>query len=149
MKCYYLMHSEEIISRLSMLSKKYHSVQQELSDKYHFDEWIDARINVFKHCYLVIDSTYLILLARVTNFRDEAWWALMDRHLISRRMTKDQRDVFIEGFDHFVPSAYITMLFVAIENAMIQYSMKLSSDDGGGNRSYRSSIRNHRVQIQP
>lgn len=51
------MDNEEIISRLSMLSKKYHSVQQELSDKYHFD-WKDARINVFKHGYLVIDSTF-------------------------------------------------------------------------------------------
>ena len=124
------MESEEIISRLSMLSQKYHSVQQELSDTYHFDEWIDARINVFKHCYLVIDSTYLIFLARVTNFRDEAWWAnLMDRHLISRGMTKDQQDVFIKGFDHFVPSAYITMLFVAIENAFRTFYMSVFSKD--------------------
>jgi hypothetical protein len=122
------MENEEIISRLSMLSQKYHSVQQELSDKYHFDEWRDARINVFKHCYLVIDSTYLILLARVTNFRDDAWWAnLMDRHLISKGMTKDQRDVFIKGFDHFVPSAYITMLFVAIENAFRTFYLSVFS----------------------
>jgi hypothetical protein len=121
---------KEIIYRLSVLSKKYHLVQRELSDKYHFDEWTDARINVFKHCYLVIDSTYLIFLARVTNFRDDAWWAnLMHRHLINREMSKEQRDVFIKGFDHFVPSAYITMLFVAIENAFRTFYLSVFSKD--------------------
>jgi hypothetical protein len=125
-----MMESEGIISRLSMLSQKYHSFQQDLSDKYHFDEWKDARINVFKHCYLVIDSTYLIFLARVTNFRDEAWWAnLKERHLIRIGMTKEQQDVFIKGFDHFVPSAYLSMLFVAIENAFRTFYLSVFSED--------------------
>ena len=42
---------------------------------------------------------------------------------------KDQRDVFLEGFDHFVPSAYITMLFVAIENAFRTFYLSVFSKD--------------------
>lgn len=124
------MESEEIIGRLSVLSKKYHLVQRELINKYHFDGWKDVRITLFKNCYLVIDSTYLILLARTATFRDEGWWTnLVDRHLISRRMTKNQQDIFIKGFDTFVPSAYITMLFVAIENAFRTYYLSVFSKD--------------------
>jgi hypothetical protein len=44
----------------------------------------------------------------------------MERKLLSRHMThmtEGQRRIFIKGFDTFVQSSYITMLFVSVESA--------------------------------
>jgi hypothetical protein len=112
------MKSKKLINRLSELSKKYHSAQEELSSKYHFDDFRDARINVFKHCYIVIDSTYVIILVRSRHLFDESWWtSLMDENLISTGMTEEQRKTFIYGFDTYVDSSFIAMLLFTVESA--------------------------------
>lgn len=113
-----VMDTKDLIKRLSILGAKYHALQDELVDKYHFDELRDVRINVFRHCALVIDSTYIIILVRLFHLFDEGWWNNMfDRNLIRRQMTMQQRDTFLGGFDTFVLSSYITMLFVAVESS--------------------------------
>jgi hypothetical protein len=56
------MDTKDIIHRFSVSGAKYHVVHNELTNNYHFDELRDVRINVFRHCALVIDSTYIILL---------------------------------------------------------------------------------------
>jgi hypothetical protein len=113
-----VMDTKDIIQSLSVLSTNYHAAQNELSNKYRFDQLRDVRINVFKHCFIVIDSTYIILLVRLHHLYDNTWWSsLMERNLIGKQLTKEQRSIFIHGFDTFVDSAYITMLFVSVESA--------------------------------
>jgi hypothetical protein len=112
------MDTKDIIKGLSVLGAKYHTVWNELSNTHHLDQLRDVRINVFRHCALVIDSTYIIFLVRQQHLFDDSWWAgLMDSNLVSRRMTKEQRDTFVGGFDNYIKAAYITMLFVAVESA--------------------------------
>lgn len=124
------MDSKELIKRLSVLAAKYHAVQDEIGNKYHFDQLRDVRINVFRHCALVIDSTYIIILVRSYHLFDESWWNNMfDRNLISRQMTKQQRDTFLYGFDTFVDSSYIAMLFVAVESAFRSFYSSVFSKD--------------------
>jgi len=64
----------EIINRLSILSNIYHALQQEITNKYQFNELRDVRISIFKHCYIVIDSTYTFFLVRNQNMNNEVWW---------------------------------------------------------------------------
>jgi hypothetical protein len=64
----------EIINRLSILSNIYHALQQEITNKYQFNELRDVRISIFKHCYIVIDSTYAFFLVRNQNMNNEVWW---------------------------------------------------------------------------
>src|SRR5438105_4064102 len=100
------MDTKDIIQSLSVLSAKYHAAQNELSNKYRFDQLRDVRINVFKHCFIVIDSTYIILLVRLHHLYDSTWWSnLMERNLVSKQLTEEQRSIFIHGFDSFVDSA--------------------------------------------
>ena len=54
---------------------------------------------------------------------------MIDRTLISRQMTKQQRDTFLFGFDTFVDSSYITMLFVAVESAFRSFYSSIFSKD--------------------
>jgi hypothetical protein len=111
------MDTTELIRRLSDF-KKYHFTQQELANKYHFDENRDVRINVFKHCYIVIDSTHVFLLIRSRHLFDESWWTeLMGDKLISENMTEQQRSVFIGGFDSHVISSFLVMLLFTVESA--------------------------------
>jgi hypothetical protein len=110
--------TKDIIKGLSVLGAKYHAVWNELSNTHHLDQLRDVRINVFRHCALVIDSTYIIFLVRQQHLFDDSWWAgLMDSNLVSRRMTTEQRDTFVGGFDNYIKAAYITMLFVSVESA--------------------------------
>jgi hypothetical protein len=111
------METIDIITRLSTLSRKYHSVQQELRTKYQFNEVRDVRINIFKHCYFVIDGTYVFFLIRYQNMFTEAWWnGLINANLISEALNEQQRNLFIYGFDSFVISSYFVMLLFAIES---------------------------------
>lgn len=116
-----MMDTEDIIHRLSELGAKYQAVHNELSNKYPIDQLRDVRSNVFRHCALVIDSTIIILLIRLDHPYDDPWWAnLMERNLLStymKHMTEQHRKIFIKGFDTFVDSAYIIMLFVSVESA--------------------------------
>jgi hypothetical protein len=111
------MDTKNLITRLSDLSKKYHAVQQELTSTYQFDDR-DVRVNVFKHCYIIIDSTYIFILVRDRHLFDEKWWEdLMTRKLVSSGMTEQQRSVFIHGFDTYVDSSFLVMLLFSIESA--------------------------------
>jgi|GEM_PF-3285174 len=72
------MHTKDIVHRLSVLGAKYHVVHNELSNNYRFVELRDVRINVFRHCALVIDITYNILLVRFHHLFDDGWWILVN-----------------------------------------------------------------------
>jgi hypothetical protein len=124
------MDTKDIINRLSVLGAKYHAVQNDLSKKYQFDQLRDVRINVFRHCSIVVDSTYIIFLVRKQHLFDDPWWTnLMDNNLVSRKMTQEQRNIFLYGFDTFVDSSYITMLFVAVESAFRSFYLSAFSKD--------------------
>jgi hypothetical protein len=116
------MDIKDIIHRLSVVGGKYQAVHNELSSKYQIDQVRDVRSNVFRHCALVIDSTSIIILGiRLDHPYDDPWRAdLMERRLLSThmtQMTEEQRRIYIGGFDTFVDSSYITMLFVSVESA--------------------------------
>jgi hypothetical protein len=64
------MDTTTIISRLSILDGRYHGAMDELINKYHFDGIRDVRVNIFKHCRIVIDSTYVFFLVRQDNLFD-------------------------------------------------------------------------------
>jgi hypothetical protein len=124
------MDTMDLIKRLGILAAKYHAVQDELGNRYHFHQLRDVRINVFRHCALVVDSTYVIILVRLYHLFDEGWWnSMFDRNLISRHMTNRQRDTFLFGFDTFVDSSYITMLFVSVESAFRSFYSSVFSKD--------------------
>lgn len=108
----------DIIKELSLLSIGFHSEQVKLTNKYRFDELKDVRINVFKHCYIILDSTYILLLVRSTVLFEDDWWKkVVKLKLINKRMTQKERRKFIFGFDSFVISSYVIMLLFSIESA--------------------------------
>ena len=122
------MQTKEIIDHLSKLGKKFRSMEEELRSTYHFDDLRDVRINMFRHCRIVIDSTYLIMLVRDRHLFDNDWWkGLMARNLISRGMTGEQRSIFLYGFDTHILSSYLVMLLFTVESAFRSfYPLKIS-----------------------
>jgi hypothetical protein len=124
------MDTKKLIARLIELSNKYHAVQQELTSTYHFDDLIDVRVNVFKHCYIIIDSTYIFILVRDRHLFDEKWWEdLMTSKLVSSGMTEQQRNVFIYGFDTYVVSSFLVMLLFNVESAFRSFYPLIFSDN--------------------
>jgi hypothetical protein len=124
------MDTKDIINRLSVLGAKYHAVQNDLSNKYHFDQLRDVRINVFRHCAIVIDSTYIIFLVPQQHLFEETWWSsLMHSNLVSRQMNMEQQGIFIYAFDTFVQSSYIIMLFVSVESAFRSFYSSVFSKE--------------------
>lgn len=91
---------------------------QELISDYHFDEIRDVRVNIFKHCKIVIDSTnFILLVVRQDNlFNPDRWESMISKKLISEKMTDEARKTFAYAFDSYTDSAYIVMLMFAIES---------------------------------
>lgn len=111
------MDTDKIIHNLSVLDALYYKSMQELINTYHFDEIRDVRVNIFKHCRIVIDSTYIFFLVRQDSLFEPDWWVRMiGRRLISEEMTEEQRSTFAFAFDSYTKSAYITMLLFGIES---------------------------------
>lgn len=100
-----------------MLDGLYNKAMQELINIYHFDKIRDVRVNIFKHCRIVIDSTYIFFLVRQDNLFEPSWWERMvSLNKISKKMTQEQRGTFAFAFDSYVRSAYITMLLFSVES---------------------------------
>lgn len=53
----------------------------------------------------------------------------MDSNLVSRQMTKQQRSVFIYGFDTFVDSSFLVMQLFTIESAFRSFYTAIFSQD--------------------
>jgi hypothetical protein len=123
------MDTKDIIDRLSVFGAKYHAEHNELSNNYHIDELRDVRSNVFRHCAIVIDSTYVIFLVRFHHLFDNAWWASLMVDDWHSQMTEEQRRISIGAFDTFVDSSYITMLFVSVESAFRSFYSSVFSKE--------------------
>jgi hypothetical protein len=84
------MNTDKIIYNLSVLDALYNRSEQELINSYLFDAIRDVRVNIFKHCRIFIDSTYIFFLVRQDNLFEPSWWERMiDRRLISKEMTDE------------------------------------------------------------
>ena len=89
----------------------------ELINDYKFDGIKDTRVNLFKHCRIVIDSTYVFFLIRQDNLFNPDWWtSMINKKLISERMTEENRNTFAYAFDSYTDSAYIVMFMFAVES---------------------------------
>ena len=113
------MKKGEIIRQLSQISTSFDKAQHKfLKDHPDIDASNDARVTVFSHCYLVIDSIYVCLVVRSYEACEPDWWDKMAKDKkISRRFNVENLSVFLQAFNSFTISAYLCLLSGAVESA--------------------------------
>ncbi|MGB7952481.1 MAG: hypothetical protein WCF23_00750 [Candidatus Nitrosopolaris sp.] len=125
------MDKQEIIKQLAQISKEFHDTQHKIITEHPgINSSKDTRVTVFTNSYIVLDSIYVCLIVRSYEIAEPDWWSkLVQENKLTDKPSIEALSDFLDGFNTFAMSAYLSLLSGAIEGAFRSFHKAVFPSD--------------------